>query len=107
VLRAAAGRPLEKGPLGSQPITVLKRIVAGIRRRWPKTRTVFRADSHHTKPEVLDWLHAEDVDFVTGLAKNTALEALCVLLPGGGAEVPLPEGLLPARWRSRSGECGA
>jgi len=65
-----------KTPLAGEIITVLKRLVAGIRRRWPKTRIVFRADSHHTKPEVLDWLHAEAVDFVTGLAKNTALEAL-------------------------------
>jgi hypothetical protein len=65
-----------KTPVAGEIITVLKRLVAGIRERWPETRIVFRADSHHTKPEVLDWLHANEVDFATGLAKNEALERL-------------------------------
>ena len=65
-----------KTPVAGEIITILKRLIAGIRERWPKTRIVFRADSHHTKPEVLDWLHANEVDFATGLAKNDALDRL-------------------------------
>lgn len=65
-----------KTPLAGEIITILKRLIVGIRRRWPKIRIVFRADNHHTKPEVLNWLHAEEVDFVTSLATNTVLEAL-------------------------------
>jgi hypothetical protein len=65
-----------KTPVAGEIITILKRLVAGIRERWPKMRITFRADSHHTKPEVLDWLHANEVDFATGLAKNDALDRL-------------------------------
>jgi len=65
-----------KTPVAGEIITILKRLVAGIRERWPKTRIVFRADSHHTKPEVLDWLNTNEVDFATGLAKNEALDRL-------------------------------
>jgi len=72
----AAVLRLGKTPLAGESIILLKRLVAGIRERWPKTRIVFRADSHPTKPEVLKWLHAEDVDFATGLAKNEVLETL-------------------------------
>lgn len=74
-IMAAVLRP-GKTPLAGEIITLLKRLVAGIRGRWPKTRIVFRADSHHTKPEVLNWLHSNNVDFTTGLAKNQALETL-------------------------------
>jgi len=74
-IMAAVLRP-GKTPLAGESIILLKRLVAGIRERWPKARIVFRADSHPTKPEVLKWLHAEDVDFATGLAKNEVLETL-------------------------------
>lgn len=74
-IMTAVLRPGET-PVAGEIITILKRLVAGIRQRWPKMRIVFRADSHHTKPEVLDWLHANEVDFATGLAKNDALERL-------------------------------
>ena len=65
-----------KTPTAREIVAVLKRLVAGIRERWPEIRVVFRADSHHTKPQVLDWLHENKVDFVTGLQKNKALERL-------------------------------
>ena len=65
-----------KTPTAAEILTLLKRLVAGIRQRWPKTRIVFRADGHHTKPEVLDWLETHAVDFATGLPKNAALERL-------------------------------
>ena len=65
-----------KTPLAGEIITILKRLVKRLRERWPKIRLTFRADSHHTKPEVLNWLNANRVDFVTGLAKNSSLEKL-------------------------------
>lgn len=65
-----------KTPVAGEIIAILKRLVAGIRERWPRMRITFRADSHHTKPEVLDWLEQNGVDFVTALAKNQALERL-------------------------------
>jgi len=65
-----------KTPTAPEIIAILKRLVANIRERWPETKIVFRADSHHTKPEVLDWLNEHKIDFVTGLSKNDAVERL-------------------------------
>lgn len=65
-----------KTPVAGEIITILKRLVAGIRERWPKIKIVFRADGHHTKPAVLDWLNVNSVDFATGLPKNQVLERL-------------------------------
>lgn len=65
-----------KTPLDSEIITIVRRLIKGIRARFPDTIIVFRADSHHTKPKVMDFLEKENVEFVTGLAKNAALERL-------------------------------
>jgi hypothetical protein len=62
-----------KTPSKEEIIAVLKRIVRRIRARFPKTAILFRADSHHTKPEVMDWLEANDVRYVTGMATNAVL----------------------------------
>ncbi|MFT4641901.1 MAG: hypothetical protein ACI8T1_005245 [Verrucomicrobiales bacterium] len=51
-----------------------KRLVKAIRERFPKTIITFRADSHHTKPAVMDFVEEQDVEFITGLATNKALE---------------------------------
>ena len=65
-----------KTPTAEEIQALLKRLVKKIRQRWPKTLITFRADSHHTKPQVMDWMNDNDVDFVTGLAKNDALDRL-------------------------------
>ena len=36
---------------------------------------VFRADSHHTKPAVLDWLEEHDVRYILGMGTNAVLKA--------------------------------
>lgn len=41
-----------KTPLAGEIIALLKRIVKIIRARFPKTMIVFRADGHHSKPDV-------------------------------------------------------
>ena len=74
-LMAAALRP-GKTPAAPEIIAILKRMVAAIRERFPRTRILLRADSHHTKPAVMDYLEAHGVEFATGLAKNAALEKL-------------------------------
>jgi hypothetical protein len=56
-----------KTPRDTEIISVLKRIVRRVRRAWPQVQIIFRADSRHTKPAVLDWLKAHDLDFITGL----------------------------------------
>jgi hypothetical protein len=62
-----------KTPTAREIISVLKRIVPRIRRAWPETIIVFRADSHHTKPEVMEWLELHHVHFATGLNPNAKL----------------------------------
>ena len=65
-----------KTPVAGEILAILKRLVKGIRERWPKIRITFRADSHHTKPEVIKWMNQNQTDFVTGLSKNNVLERL-------------------------------
>lgn len=72
-IMTAALRP-GKTPTDSEILAILKRLVKGLRERWPRIRITFRADSHHTKPAVMDYLESEGIDFATGLATNVALE---------------------------------
>ena len=74
-LMSAILRP-GKTPTAPEIITILKRLIKEIRTRFPDTTILFRADSHHTKPAVMDYLEEQNVEFVTGLAKNAALERL-------------------------------
>ena len=75
-------------PRAGEIKAVLSRLVAAIRKRFPTTRVMLRADGHHTKPDVMDWMEAQrgdgggdevsryGVDYVTGLAGNPVLERL-------------------------------
>ncbi len=63
-----------KTPSAQEIIALLRRVVRRIRKRWPRVRLMLRADSHHTKPEVLDWLEANGLDYALGYAPNCVLE---------------------------------
>ena len=52
----------------------LARIVAQIRRRWPRTRILLRGDSGFTREPLMAWCEANRVDYVFGLARNDRLE---------------------------------
>jgi hypothetical protein len=56
-----------KTPSDREILCVLKRVVRRLRQAFPNTRLIFRADSHHTKPAVMEWLETKGVDFITGL----------------------------------------
>ena len=59
---------------GSQgSLEELQRIVPRIRRAWPTTRILIRADSGFCRDELMSWCEAERVDYVLGLAKNDRL----------------------------------
>jgi len=62
-----------KTPSYQEIIAILKRIVRRIRAAWPKVEIIFRADSHHTMPEVMKWMDKHTVDFCTGLRSNPRL----------------------------------
>src|SRR5260221_252568 len=56
----------------------IARVVAQIRRRWPRTRTLLRGDSGFTRQPLMAWCEANRVDYVFGLARNDRLEQAIV-----------------------------
>jgi hypothetical protein len=52
----------------------LDRIVSRIRRRWPETRILIRADSGFCREHIMRWCELNHVDYVLGLAKNERLK---------------------------------
>ena len=50
------------------------RIVAQIRRRWPRVRILLRGDSGFAREALMAWCEANRVDFLFGLARNERLE---------------------------------
>ena len=51
------------------------RIVAQLRRRWPRARILLRGDSGFARETLMAWCEANRVDFLFGLARNERLEA--------------------------------
>ena len=49
------------------------RIVAHIRRRWPRVKVLLRADSGFAREDLMAWCEANRVDYVFGLARNSRL----------------------------------
>jgi len=49
------------------------RIVAHIRRRWPRVKILLRADSGFAREDLMAWCEANRVDYVFGLARNSRL----------------------------------
>ena len=65
-----------KTPTAREILAILKRLVKRLREVWPETMIIFRADGHHTKPEVMNYMNAEGVQFITGLPQNQGVEKL-------------------------------
>jgi hypothetical protein len=53
----------------------VERIVTHIRRHWPRTRILLRADSGFCREALMAWCEANRVDYLFGLAKNARLVA--------------------------------
>ena len=51
----------------------LSRIVAQIRKRWPKTRIIIRGDSGFCREAIMGWCEHHRVGYVLGLARNARL----------------------------------
>src|SRR5215469_3247387 len=68
---------LRRGRLDASAGSVeeVARIVAQIRRRWPKVRILLRADSGFAREALMTWCENNSVDFLFGLAKNARLNA--------------------------------
>lgn len=61
-------------PTGQEIVTILKRVVAYLRKAWPHVQILLRADSHFSTPEVHDWCEGNQVYYVLGQAGNAKLE---------------------------------
>jgi hypothetical protein len=72
------------------------RIIAQIRRTWPRVRIILRADSGFCNDPLLSWCEANRVDYVFGLARNSRLEAALVTQLAQAKELCLGSGK-PAR----------
>jgi len=62
-----------KRPGGHEIRAFLRRLVGALRAFWPRVEILLRADSHYACPEVFDWCRENRVDWVLGLAANSAL----------------------------------
>ena len=65
-----------KTPTASEIKSLLKRIEERLRKAWPQTELIMRGDSHHSKPEVMDWMEYVGMQFITGLAPNSRLNEI-------------------------------
>jgi hypothetical protein len=54
---------------------VIKLLVGRLRRAWPNTRFIVRADSGFCRRRLLQWCERSGVDYVIGLARNARLHA--------------------------------
>src|SRR5438445_174210 len=54
-------------------LTDLKRVVAQIRRMWPRVHILVRGDSGFCRDAIMDWCERQGIDYVFGLAKNPRL----------------------------------
>jgi Transposase DDE domain group 1 len=52
----------------------IARIVAQIRKRWPRVRILLRGDSGFAREPLMAWCEANRVDYLFGLARNERLE---------------------------------
>jgi hypothetical protein len=64
----------------------VERIVAQIRRRWPRVRILLRADSGFCREELMAWCEANKVDYLFGLARNPRLVGVIARELGEAAE---------------------
>ena len=82
IYHVASGRPVAtilrsaRTPKGTEVRTVIKHVTKRLRRHWPKTRIVWRGDSHYGRVEAMEWAEDNDEDYIFGLAGNSVLDAL-------------------------------
>lgn len=57
-------------------VEALEKIVAAIRRRFPRARIVVRGDSGFCREAIMAWCEQNEVSFLLGMARNKRLESL-------------------------------
>ena len=57
-------------------VSILRRLIAALRQRWPEVAIALRADSGFASPALYDLCDAQDISYTIGLTPNSRLEAL-------------------------------
>jgi hypothetical protein len=66
-----------KTPSGTEVRTILKHVVARIRRHWPRVHILVRGDAHYGRRETMAWCEqTPGIDYVFGLPGNPVLDAM-------------------------------
>ncbi len=82
IFEAATGKPVlsllrpGKRPSGEEAASILRHVIARIRRNWPQVEITVRGDGHYGTPEVMDLLEAQGCGYILGLPTNARLKAI-------------------------------
>ena len=82
IYEGTSGKPVAvilrsgKTPGGVEVRTILKHVIARIRRHWPRVDILVRGDSHYGRPEAMAWCEANGIGYIFGLAGNDVLAAM-------------------------------
>jgi hypothetical protein len=82
IYHAQSGTPVvailrpARTPKGTEVRTVIKHVTKRMRKHWPKTRIIWRGDSHYGRVEAMEWAEDNNSDYIFGLAGNAVLDAL-------------------------------
>src|SRR6478735_10034662 len=89
----------------------LRRLVRRSRSHWPNTILTIRGDSHYGRAEVMAWCEANGLDYIFGLAGNTALDRLVepvadeVRVHRAQAQAPVVRRYCETRYGAKSWHC--
>jgi hypothetical protein len=100
-LVGAVLRPARR-PTGKEAAAHIRRLIRQIRRLWPTTEVLLRADSHYGTPEVLDLCDSLGLRYVFGLSKNARLREKVQTLEGSTADRYARKGEKLRRFKSFS-----
>lgn len=100
-LVGAVLRPARR-PTGKEAAAHIRRLIRQIRRLWPTTEVLLRADSHYGTPEVLDLCDSLGLRYVFGLSKNARLREQVQTLEGSTADRYARKGEKLRRFKSFS-----
>jgi hypothetical protein len=80
IYEGTSGKPVAiilragKTPGGVEVRTILKHVIARIRRHWPKVDILVRGDSHYGRQEAMAWCEANRISYIFGFGGNSVLD---------------------------------
>jgi len=65
-----------KRPSGDEIVSILKRLVARIRKAWPEVQIVVRGDSHYSSAQMYEYCEAHNVKYLLGFKATKPLQKM-------------------------------